>query len=206
MQLHFACLNPISLFCFWSQIPYFSFYKFPLRCTGRLFPLLLGYPETFISPVPSFQLCYFGLLCFSFSFPFLSWIISAVQLKTFMQHHFEAQNSFLNPYLLHNTWTSFPCKTKSQRLLDGYEFSVVQLLQRLEAEIKSVQWKCNLKGVLKFNSSPGLGGGCVGLGVGNYNLVPLTSWGRHRKWSSACPGKVKTRKTGIPAPCCPAPV
>lgn len=79
-----------------------------------------------------------------------------------MQHHFEAQNSFLNtPHLLHNTWTSFPCKTKSERLLDGYEFSVVQLLQRLppvEAEIKSVQWKCNLKGVLKFNSSHVLGG------------------------------------------------
>lgn len=44
-SLHFACLNPISLFYFQSQIPYFSFYKFPLNCTVRLFSLLLGYPE-----------------------------------------------------------------------------------------------------------------------------------------------------------------
>lgn len=44
-SLHFAFLNPISLFYFQSQIPYFSFYKFPLNCTVRLFPLLLGYTE-----------------------------------------------------------------------------------------------------------------------------------------------------------------
>lgn len=44
-SLHFVYLNPISLFYFRSQIPYFSFYKFPLSCTVRLFPLLLGYPE-----------------------------------------------------------------------------------------------------------------------------------------------------------------
>lgn len=30
--------------------------------------------------------------------------------------------------------------------------------------------------------------------------MPLRSWVRHRNWSSACPGKVNTRKTGIAAP------
>lgn len=44
-SLHFACLNPISLFYLQSQIPHFSFYKFPLSCTVRLFPLLPGYTE-----------------------------------------------------------------------------------------------------------------------------------------------------------------
>lgn len=44
-SLHFAYWNPISLFYFQSQTPYFSFYKFPLKCTVRLFPLLLGYTE-----------------------------------------------------------------------------------------------------------------------------------------------------------------
>lgn len=48
-RLHFTYLNPIFLFYFQSQIPYFSFYKFPLNCTVRFFPLLLGYPEALFS-------------------------------------------------------------------------------------------------------------------------------------------------------------
>lgn len=50
MQLHFACLNPISLFCFWSQIPYFSFYKFPLEVHWEAFPPVAGIPWNFYFP------------------------------------------------------------------------------------------------------------------------------------------------------------
>lgn len=67
-SLHFAYLNLISLFYFQSQTPYFSFYKFPLKCTWEAFSPVAGIHWSFISPVPSFQLCTL-VYC---AFPFLS--------------------------------------------------------------------------------------------------------------------------------------
>ena len=72
--LNFAYLNHISLFYFQScKMAYFSFFKFPLNCTVRLFTQMLGYTEAYFPPVVVPAL-YFGLLCFPFCLPSLCWI------------------------------------------------------------------------------------------------------------------------------------
>lgn len=101
---------------------------------------MLGYTEAYF-PCVIIPAVYFGLLCFSFSLPSLGWMLFAIQLKTFsLQYHFEAQVFYWQTSSLNTAHFLqvppqhiglFPLQNKSVRLFYGYEFSFVQLLQRL---------------------------------------------------------------------------